>query len=55
LAPDAVDRATFWQFAACVDGWNAVHGAEPKPQAPTDAEFDAMIEASAELEVNSGQ
>jgi hypothetical protein len=51
MAPDAVDRCSFWQFAACVDGWNRVHGAEPKPEAPSDAEFDAMLEASAELEV----
>lgn len=39
-----------FQFAAAVDGWNRVHGAPPKPEAPTDAEFDAMLEASAELE-----
>jgi hypothetical protein len=32
-----------------------VHGAEPKPEAPTDEEFDAMLEASAELEVRSGE
>ena len=37
-------------FAAAVDGWNRVHGAEPKPEAPSDEEFDAMLEASAELE-----
>jgi hypothetical protein len=39
-----------WQFAACVDGWIKVHGAEPKPQPPSDQEFDEMLELSAELE-----
>ena len=50
LTPDQVDRCSLWQFAACVDGWNKTHGAEPTPEAPSDAEFDAMIEASAEAE-----
>lgn len=44
-----------WQFAAAVDGWNKVHGGEPQPEAPADDEFDAMIEASAELEARHGQ
>ena len=48
-----VDRLSFWQFAACVDGWLNVHGAEPQAEAPTDAEFDAMIEASAEAEARN--
>lgn len=55
MAPAEVDRCSFWQFAACVDGWAKVHGAEPKPEAPSDAEFDSMIEASAELEARHGQ
>jgi hypothetical protein len=50
LTPADVDACSFWQFAAAVDGWNRVHGAEPKPQAPSDAEFDAMLETSAALE-----
>jgi hypothetical protein len=50
MPPDVVDRCSFWQFAAAVDGWNRVHGAEPKPEAPSDDEFDAMIEASADAE-----
>jgi hypothetical protein len=50
MTPDAVDRCSFWQFAAAVDGWNRVHGSEPKPEAPSDAEFDRMLEISAELE-----
>jgi hypothetical protein len=51
LAPQQVDRCSFWQFAAAVDGWNKVHGAEPPIEPPDDAEFDAMLESSAELEV----
>jgi hypothetical protein len=43
-----------WQFAACVDGWNKAHGGEPKLEAPSDDEFDAMIEASAEAEARRG-
>jgi hypothetical protein len=54
MPPDAVDRCSLWQFAACVDGWNKVHGAEPKPEAMSDAEFDAMVEASAEAEARHG-
>jgi hypothetical protein len=53
MAPDQVVRCSFWQFAACVDGWSKVHGGEPKPEAPSDAEFDAMLEASAEHEARS--
>jgi hypothetical protein len=33
-----------------VDGWNKVHGAEPKPEAMDNDTFDRMVEASAELE-----
>jgi hypothetical protein len=50
LPPAEVDRCSLWQFAACVDGWNRTHGAEPKPEPPTDEEFDEMLELSAELE-----
>jgi hypothetical protein len=49
-----VARCSFWQFAACVDGWSRVHGAEPKPEPPGDDEFDAMLDASAELEARTG-
>jgi hypothetical protein len=31
-----------------------VHGSEPKPEAPSDAEFDAMLEASADAEARKG-
>lgn len=55
MKPRDVDECSLWQFAASVDGWNKVHGAEPQPEAPTDAEFDAMIERSAEYEARHGQ
>jgi hypothetical protein len=33
---------TFWQFNACLDGYNAVHG-DHKPEPPTDEEYaDAL-------------
>jgi hypothetical protein len=50
MPPDVVDRCSFWQFAAAVDGWNRVHGSEPKPEPMADDEFDRMVEASAEAE-----
>jgi hypothetical protein len=53
-----VDRCSLWQFSAAVDGWNKAHGGEPKPEAPSDAEFDEMLDQSAELEargLNGGQ
>ena len=53
MPPDKVDLCSFWQFAAAIDGWNKVHGGEPKLEPPSDAEFDAMIEASAEREARS--
>ena len=54
MKPADVDACSIWQFAACVDGWNRVHGSEPKPEAPSDAEFDAMLDASADLEARHG-
>jgi hypothetical protein len=38
-----VDRCSFWQFRACVDGFNRANGAEEKLEAPTNDEFDAMV------------
>jgi hypothetical protein len=55
LTPADVDACSLWQLAACVDGWNRAHGAAPKPEPPSDAEFDRMIEASAEIEARHGQ
>jgi len=54
MKPWEVDLCSFWQFASAVDGYNKVHGGETKPEAPSDAEFDAMIEASAEAEARKG-
>jgi hypothetical protein len=45
-----VDRCSLWQFSAAVDGWNKTHGGEPKPEPPTDAEFEIMLDQSAEIE-----
>ena len=55
MPPDAIDRCSIWQFAAAVDGWNRVHGGgEQKAEAPSDAEFDALLDASAEHEARKG-
>ena len=50
MTPDQVDHCSLWQFAAAVDGWNRAHGAEPKATAPSDDEFDRMVDAAAERE-----
>lgn len=34
---------SLWQFAACVDGWNAAHGAESEDEPPTPDEFHDMV------------
>lgn len=41
FTPAEVGRMSLWQLSACVDGWNRAHG-DGKPEAPTDAEFEAM-------------
>ena len=55
MTPDQVDRCSLWQFAAAVDGWNRAHGADPKVAAPSDAEFDHMVDAAAEREARRMQ
>ncbi|MFG1465264.1 hypothetical protein V5F77_20480 [Xanthobacter sp. DSM 24535] len=37
---------SLFQFNAVIDGWNQAHG-EGKPDGPSDAEFDAMLEQHA--------
>lgn len=44
FSPDQVDRMTFWQMGACIAGFNKANGGEEKIPAPTDAEFDALLE-----------
>lgn len=37
---------SLFELACCIDGWNAVHGAEaPAPESMTPAEFDAFMQA----------
>jgi hypothetical protein len=31
-----------WELEACVEGWNAAHGAEQKPPPMSDARFDQL-------------
>lgn len=40
---------TPWELAACVHGWNAVHGAEEAPPVMTDEEERALIDSVAHL------
>jgi hypothetical protein len=35
---------TVWELAACVDGYNAVHGGEQEPEPPSIAEYEEMRE-----------
>ncbi|MFK4622572.1 hypothetical protein [Bradyrhizobium diazoefficiens] len=44
FSPDQVDHMSFWQFRACIDGFNKANGAEEVIPPPTDAEFDALLE-----------
>jgi hypothetical protein len=44
FSPDQVDRMSFWQFRACIDGFNKANGAEEAIPPPTDAEFEALLE-----------
>jgi hypothetical protein len=39
---------SLWQFAACVDGWNRVHGADGDKPEVTSADFDDMLERHAD-------
>lgn len=36
---------SFWQLGVCVDGFNRANCAEEQIRPPTDAEFDALLEA----------
>jgi hypothetical protein len=39
-----------WEYAAAVEGWKSVHAATPKPQAPSDDEFEAAVMAAEEID-----
>lgn len=39
---------SLFQFSACADGWTKAHG-DGKPEPPSDAEFEALLERSAEI------
>lgn len=42
FTPQQVDRMSFWQFAACVDGFNKAN-APDDPAPPSNAEFDNFV------------
>lgn len=41
--PQQVDAMSLWEFTAAVSGWIKANAPEEKPEAPSDAEFDAMV------------
>lgn len=34
---------SLWELSACADGWAKAHGAQEKPEAPSEEEFLARI------------
>lgn len=42
FTPQQVDACSFWQFSACVEGYNKANNPD-EPQAPSNAEFDDML------------
>ncbi len=49
FSPDQIGRMSLYQYAACVDGWNAAHSSEDHIDAPSDAQFRAAKEAHGDL------
>ena len=43
FTPRDVDRMSFAQLMAAVDGWARAHGREDKPPPPTDEEYYAAM------------
>lgn len=41
FSPEQVGRMSLYQFAACVDGFNAANSADDAVDAPTDEQFHA--------------
>lgn len=44
--PREVDDMSLWQFRAAAAGFARFHGGDTSPEAPGDAEFDAMVAAT---------
>jgi hypothetical protein len=42
FTPAEVDACSFWQFSACVEGFNKANNPDAAPP-PTNAEFDEMV------------
>lgn len=43
FSPRAVDAMSFWEFSACVGGWNRAQGGEESVEPPTTDEYDDML------------
>lgn len=44
MPPSDFWRCSLWEFSAALSGWAKANGAEEKLEAPSDEEFDAMLE-----------
>lgn len=43
FTPQQVGDMSIWQFAACVDGYNAAHGSDENVEPPTAAQYHDMV------------
>lgn len=43
LSPNEVARTSIWRLMQAYRGWRKAQGAEEKPSAPTEDEFDQAI------------
>lgn len=43
FTPQQVGAMSFWQFAACVDGYNLANGGEETIEPPTREEYDDLL------------
>jgi hypothetical protein len=44
MTPREVDQCSMAELDAAVAGWNRVHGAEERAEAPTSDRFDQMVQ-----------
>lgn len=43
FTPAEVGAMSFWQFAACVDGWNRANGGEDSVEPPSREEYEDLV------------
>lgn len=52
FTPREVDELTFWEFAACIDGYNRANGADEMPEPMSGEEFDEAVANSKAITVH---